>query len=130
MAINTDRPPGDDNLKKLYESLKPKNPGMPDFERFKTDMQNDSVLNRLYQKMKKAEPELPEFDQFKVDLFGQKKKDSYTTSLVHAGQNVPEELKEDFGKRYGIFKKICLIGMTVKCTWCRLLKNIMKMLKP
>lgn len=61
----------EDKLYQVWSALKKKNPSLPEYDQFKTDMQNDeNKFKTVHAILKQKNPNLPEFDQFTQDMFG------------------------------------------------------------
>lgn len=60
-----------DKLYQVWSALKKKNPNLPEYSQFKTDMESDEGKFRtVHAVLKSKNPNLPEFDQFTADMFG------------------------------------------------------------
>ena len=57
-----------DNLVEVYNSVKKRNPNLPDISTFEQDMKNPANLEALYNSVKKYNPNLPDLDTFSSDI--------------------------------------------------------------
>ena len=59
---------GQDNLSKLYTTVKKDGYNLPEYDAFKKDMSDPNKLRKLHDNLSKDGYELPEFDKFKSDM--------------------------------------------------------------
>tara|TARA_R110000868_G_scaffold167901_1_gene402447 strand:- start:1540 stop:1821 length:282 start_codon:yes stop_codon:yes gene_type:complete len=69
---------GEDKLQKLHSNLVKDGYDLPDYNAFKTDMQDANKLKTLHDNLLKDEYDLPDYDTFSSDM-GVKKKRIYAT---------------------------------------------------
>lgn len=83
----------EDNLKKLYDNVS-KEYDLPDFDTFKTDMQDSTKLRRLYDNVGQTF-DLPDYETFVADMGLGKKKSTYRIFSSYLGNFIKRFFKKE-----------------------------------